>query len=915
MSYLDDSGNIKFEAPVSTLNDDSLERGKRMCRLWWPGQQGMYNFPMDQLARRIYEKDRITILSMREVLFHGKELDNSMRAASHDFIFGLRFTWPFPAKKGERYVFSFQGENPPQEPAEGIAVNNLELPDHILINGRRVWERATDEGLYFTVEYIASEDGQLEMTLLKDAMKTWRDADRGWGDSLPMVHATCRGYVHLHMGLNLACEHFGSVDKEPTAGEEYLLPEGLRATLWPGIWKWVKDEEVLDYKYPPVQSPAYPTDKIVINQFHDLYLDDPAFISNPDEYDHSGEAGLLWNNTERLQDIIRLSLENGIHSFSAYEPVLKALEEMGLQNDSAITIFFSGGYIKRLRGADTDTAEAQHLRRVNEGARLANVMRRFPNSKVIYRINEFSGCQYAHVITLPEDRARTWPKLWYQFSKAADEVNREALEDLLTEARSVDDGRLSVGANVQDQHLGSHPFTCGADFTIEKTIGRSQVNILIAHSRAVNTAHGDRIGMQHDAWGGLNYNRDSFREIESIHRSFFFNGADFMDAEFGNYGLDQETGRGVFTLKGMALIRITRLAAIHPRRGRQRVKLGFLKGSDSIWGWFYPSTHTRGLRGFNGYDPADPKEFIDFELLDITFPKFGTWHAWNPERWLTGTPYGPVNIVPWDASPDYLKEHKILVMLGCHRFEEKWLDNYIDYVSSGGTLVMGLYQLLAPGSDQVYFKQDVSKLLGIKLGEDVSLFPEMTSLRDRQTFQTSHYNRIELAGAEVIERLPNGDPLLTCFKTGKGKAYFFTTDRLKTVPNAAQTLITSLFEKNISVHLDPAHDQMEIAISEKQDLRIVTLLDHGRDCLPTDAGKDTGPYSGNVILDLDNLGLGNENFEVLEAVTDEKITVMKTKPVEYKQVNRKLIVQINSMNSYAELLVGPKDKTEKLFYL
>jgi hypothetical protein len=185
---------------------------------------------------------------------------------------------------------------------------------------------------------------------------------------------------------------------------------------------------------------------------------------------------------------------------------------------------------------------------------------------------------------------------------------------------------------------------------------------------------------------------------------------------------------------------------------------------------------------------------------------------------------------------------------------------------------------------------------------------------DRQYFQSHHYNKVSLAGAESIERLPSGDALLTRFSLGDGAAYLFTSDRLVSVPGIAEKLVGSLFEPHVPVRLNPQSERMEIAVSAKGDLRIVTLMDHGRDRLPTDAGEDTGPYAGTVTLDLRNLDLPGGEYEVVEAVTDERITKMETRPVAFTQLGEVVEVRVDGMGPYRELVIGPRGRAEKLFF-
>ena len=733
--------------------------------------------------------------------------------------------------------------------------------------------------------------------------------------------------------------YFGICDKTPTHGEYYKLPKGMRSFKNAGPWQWIEDESLINNKYPKLIKPSYPTDQVVWINFHDIYLDKKMFqkVYNND--------GRICSNPEVMRELVQLSLDNGIYGFVHYDSVLTALEELGYKDSSEITLWFSGYFLKRTmftpdgkdilgglgfalkdcpeeldkfrdnEGEIINSQEFQQACRKKDGEKLLSVMHRFPNAPLIYRINEYSGCQYTHVTAIPEDRQRCWPKNWYDYANAADDINREALKEIVLEAQQEGKERFSIAANVTSAHLVARPLTNFADFIMEKDIGRICINIIVAGSRGANTAFNRKIGLQHDAWCGLNYNRDSAKETESINRSFFFNGADVCDAEFGNFALSKDN-HGVFNKKGLAWIKVTRLAGIHPRRGKQRVKIGFIKGSDHVWGWYYPLTHTLGTRNFDTYDPKEPKEYVDFELLNIVFPKFGKWHSYNQKRWMTGTPYGPCDLVPWNAPLESLQRYKVLPMLGANRVQNDDWNKYIEYVKSGGIIMLGLYQLLAPDDERVYFKNDVSDLLGIKLGEDILMdsWENSETLADFQTYISEHYNKVQLCGAEVIASLPDGAPLVTRFKLGLGYAYFFTTDRFKTIDNVAEKIISTLFQQYQPVTLSIPNDYMEISVSEKDDLRIITFMDHGRDCQPTELGIDSGPYSGTVTFELDNLELPENEYEVFEVQTDNLISQLSLAPKETKQNKRKISFDITKMASYAEFIIGPKGQTEHDFF-
>jgi hypothetical protein len=132
-----------------------------------------------------------------------------------------------------------------------------------------------------------------------------------------------------------------------------------------------------------------------------------------------------------------------------------------------------------------------------------------------------------------------------------------------------------------------------------------------------------------------------------------------------------------------------RFLETHPRRGRQRVPLAVFKGrwcgwqcfSHGVWGSQRPDFH---------YGP--PEE--SFELLHVFYPRSVLDAIYRnqcpdnrPEGWYTGTPYGPVDIVPV-AAHGPLDDYRAAAFLGWNTFDEGDFTHLLAYVEAGGTLLL-----------------------------------------------------------------------------------------------------------------------------------------------------------------------------------------------------------------------------------
>jgi hypothetical protein len=124
--------------------------------------------------------------------------------------------------------------------------------------------------------------------------------------------------------------------------------------------------------------------------------------------------------------------------------------------------------------------------------------------------------------------------------------------------------------------------------------------------------------------------------------------------------------------------------------------------------------------------------------------------------------------VPTNRSPmDAIDSYRALVVGGRIEWSAKWIDKLATYVRNGGTLVLNSAQIKGVPLD----------LLGIRLtgtnaeADDAKcLSPnEPTQNLSGQTFR---YDRVEAKGAETLIVAPNGDPLATVNKVGRGRVVF-----------------------------------------------------------------------------------------------------------------------------------------------
>jgi hypothetical protein len=223
----------------------------------------------------------------------------------------------------------------------------------------------------------------------------------------------------------------------------------------------------------------------------------------------------------------------------------------------------------------------------------------------------------------------------------------------------------------------------------------------------------------------------------------------------------------------------------HSRRGRMRVPVGFLQGQYDGWTGF----ERIAVWGHAGpeWDFAEPEN--SWDLLKVFFPRSVLAPIYHmpcphePVGFFTGTPYGPADIVPIEASVETLSRYPTLVFLGWNTADAGQVERLRNYVQGGGHLILALPHL----STEVRRKQsphffsgpEVRDLLGLELrglksnsgnyvAKQAADQELVTALRGRKV----QLGEVILQGA--VPRLVDGTgtPVLVERKLGAGQVTF-----------------------------------------------------------------------------------------------------------------------------------------------
>jgi len=220
----------------------------------------------------------------------------------------------------------------------------------------------------------------------------------------------------------------------------------------------------------------------------------------------------------------------------------------------------------------------------------------------------------------------------------------------------------------------------------------------------------------------------------------------------------------------------------------------------------------------------------------------------------SGTPFGDFDMVPIEATEEYLKNYKLLMNLGWNTMIQEDYEKIRAFVKNGGTYLSGLPQysthidreFLKDMEDlRLYNHGELSELSGIKvLGKGVEYCgqwnckdrinmpePELISLPNDNIMEDgkAFLADIELTGAEIVAwDAASGKPMLVRNKVGKGYVYTFTVwayaghEQFQTF---SASWVSKLAEENkLDIYIEDSSHEVFWTVWENENEKTVYIL-------------------------------------------------------------------------------------------
>lgn len=828
-------------------------------------------------------------------------------------LFGVVFRWGTPLPTDDAYRLTLRMADPER------------LPELITVNGNVVWTRSegytNPEKYEVQFTYIPAVDNEIADIYLINRV----DPGADWSTIYPPHQGT---WVDNNLVLHRSAE--------ATNRPDYDMFDVPRATKFAGVEPHLACRYLLDpfgapvdYSRPPLPRLEYPAADVTFLERafgpvglgqYERYID----VARPTTLTFQ-PGNSQWRSTRDFEQWAAIAAAGGVRDL-ALTPLI---EERKFSNPDAP----EGVYIARhmtafINRPATPEAKAKMVRQAAlDMAGLANRwIELVPDGHVhVLNIemnsvfgNWRSGISESPAAALPgyEAIAAGGSKAWELTFAMLREFRRDFESGL-----SFDPERVTFAGNPDKAGFAAaYSYHSGVDVVFSKNIHRQSVNVVTANSRGAAAAYSNDYGYDFDNWDrnyAFSYHPDGIAHALKV---YFHAGARYLMDEIRITPWDANAGS--LSAWGRAWLDFQRYARSHPRLGSQQVSIAWMRGLGDEWsriggpsaGWeaapWLPTAEmnaaleqddvpakwakaSKAVRDGRQPDVSD-MYLRDYNLLDLVFAEFGHAGRTKADRLTTGTPYGPADLIPWDAPPEHLSTYDVIGYLGRGAgTDSATAKNLSRYVADGGTLVIAAGQLRS--EDGTYAEPT---FLGVRLGErgtvDGLPYTRLRSLPDR---------------AEVVATLPNGDPQVVRIEFGRGVGYLLSGEWLTYWDeDAVRTTLRPALERAAWLDFTPTSDRLEYMVQKKGQSFVFPIFNHGRGHYPSNNGVDHGPWSGSITVDLRRLGLARHTVRVCRGVVDP----VGNAPAELVDLPARTsghTVRIDiTVNELEEVVVGPQHK-------
>lgn len=328
----------------------------------------------------------------------------------------------------------------------------------------------------------------------------------------------------------------------------------------------------------------------------------------------------------------------------------------------------------------------------------------------------------------------------------------------------------------------------------------SNISLLFGAIRGISRARGNLLWGAHipiDWYLGFPHDEAASRRFRLLLNLVYTHGGNYAYAEnalFKTNAYERWDEEDLFCRKNREIIRdFYRYLRLHPRRGNLKVNLAVLYGrfehvlwlpDDRIpevkdtnhwdmafWGRWKEAPHRWAWRAVDGWLPPLPlKEFRPNPSLLKLF---------------CGSPFGQVDILPPDSSPEVLSRYRCLALLGWNTMDEELYQRLKEWVKGGGVLYLFAShfdtRLKPEGEIKPFRRGKVEDLVGVELlgpGEGIKKIRLEESIGEAWKGKKEYFlqgkvrvSYLRNLSAKILARGSEGEPILLEKRLGKGKVY------------------------------------------------------------------------------------------------------------------------------------------------